>query len=126
MNISPILLLTIGCLFGLGYASFITLGWALTRRNRKNLQKAKAINYVGLFDITKMTIENETIKTVSLFNNKFLTLAGDSVDVSDYKFYIAKGESQNYPAIKPGDLILINKSGEIKYAFEIPDLKNFR
>ena len=127
MNISPILLLTIGSIFALGYALLITFGWALTRRNRSNIQKAVAVDYVYSFDLNAMKRDDyEKIKVISLYHNRFLASDGNPINPANFKIYLAKGESIIYPTIKEGNLIFIDKAGNIKFAFDIPDLKDYR
>ena len=128
MNVPPILLLVLGAAFGIGYGLFITIGWAITRYNRRKFQEREGLSYVALFDLTtgKTYDENNKVKTISLSKNILLTPAGRKINLSMYKAYIALGSSEKYPQIKSGDLILIDGSGAICYAFDIPDLKNYR
>lgn len=127
MNVPPILLLSIGCIFALGYALFITIGWAITRRNRKIYQKVH-ITHLPLFDLEtgKICDDSRPVKVISLSGNSFVSVSGDEIDLTQFKAYIAKGESDKFPAIKTGNLLLLNSSGEIIYAFDIPDISQYR
>ena len=128
MNVPPNLLLVLGAAFGIGYGLFITIGWAITRYNRRKYQEREGLSFVALFDLTtgKTYDENNKVKTISLSKNILLTPAARKINLSMYKAYIAVGRSEKYPQIKSGDLILIYGSGAICYAFDIPDLKNYR
>lgn len=46
--------------------------------------------------------------------------------MSKYKAYIAMGSSKNYPGINEGDLMFVDAQGKICYAFEVPNLKDYR
>lgn len=128
MNISPVLLLVTGCLFAVGYAAFITVGWAITRKNRRNIQNSLAVDNIPIFDISTMkpSDDRRKVKSLSLKNNNFLTNKGEKIDIKKFKIYIVEGESISHPKVSPGNLIFIDDDGDIKYVFDIPDLKEFR
>ena len=127
MNISPILLLTIGSTFALLYALIITFGWAVTRKNRKTYHDAVGYSEVELIDLDSFKPLGRKIKTVSLQNNFFLSTTQQPIDWKNYNCYIIEKPSPRHPQLQKGDLILTDPStNKIKYAFKIPDLKDFR
>lgn len=127
MNIPPVLLLIMGSIFGLAYGLFITLGWAITRHNRKTYQKECGVDFLPNYNLSVLKEEKlSSIKSVSLYSNQFKDSEGKVINISDYKAFIAIGKSDEYPEIKNGNLIFIDDKGKICYAFEIPDLKNYR
>lgn len=126
MNIPPVLLLSVGGTFALSYALFITIGWAITRRNRKKYQIEKGIKEIPVYNLSTSSVEAGMKKSVSLIHNSFLDTEGNAIEVNYYSPFIAIGSSYKYPTISEGDLIFIDKDGEIKYAFEIPDLSDYR
>lgn len=70
MNIPPILLLVVGASFALGYASLITIGWAITRHNRKLFQRVSGIECLPFYNLEKGRIVNENVKVKSISLNK--------------------------------------------------------
>ena len=127
MNISPILLLSIGCGFAFFYGCIITIGWAITRRNRKIFQKESGSNLLELFDLQTMTPTGKIVPSISLENNFFCSEEGERIDLKSFQSYIAENTSNEYPRISKSDLILIDTdSRKIVYAFKVPDLRNYR
>ena len=127
MNISPILLLALGATFALFYGMIITVGWAITRKNRKLYHNAFGYSEVELFDLNKFHSLEKKIKTVSLENNFFVTGNATKINLKNFDCYVIEVTSFQYPQLHKGDLILVEPStNKIKYAFKIPDLKEFR
>lgn len=127
MNINPYILLGIGSLFALLYASVITFGWARTRRNRRKIQQSQGMSEVSTWILDESIADApKYIKTVSLTNNSFVDAEGVAIDVSQYIPYIAIGQSKEYPQIQSGDLVLKDKDGVVRYIFEVPDLSCYR
>ena len=127
MNISPILLLAIGSTFAFLYGLIITIGWAVTRRNRKTYQNEIGWSEVELIDLRNLKPLGVWIKTVSLENNYFFSENKTRIDLKKYDCYLVEYPSAEYPNVQKGDLILIDHSSHnIQYAFKVPDLKHFR
>ena len=127
MNISPILLLSLGASFALLYGLIITIGWAITRKNRKIFQQSVGVNEIELYDLKTGTPLNKYVKTISLSNNKFLNEGGKRINPENHNCYIVENISSDFPNIRKGYLIFINRENkEIEYAFDIPDLVNYR
>lgn len=127
MNISPILLLTIGSTFAILYGLIITVGWAITRRNRKRYHNAIGYSEVELIDLNNFNTLGMKVRTVSLENNHFISRNENRINLKNFDCYIVEIPASQYPGINKGDLILIDRStNKIKYAFKIPDLKNYR
>lgn len=127
MNINPNILLGIGLFFALLYACVITFGWVKTRRNRHHLQLDKATSLISTL-VLDSTIENppQKVRTISLPNNLFIDSEGRQINIQAYTPYIAVGESDRFPHIQNGDLILKDNNGDISYVFSIPNLKDYR
>ena len=127
MNISPILLLSIGATFGVLYGLIITIGWAITRVNRRRFHNLVGLNKIELYDLSSGKSLDKYVETISLSNNSFLNEKGERIDPKDHKCYIVENVSPNFPKIKKGFLIFMNPlTSKIEYAFNIPDLKNYR
>ena len=127
MNISPILLLAIGSTFAVLYGLIITIGWALTRKNRKAYHDAMGYSEVELFDLDNFQPLGQLRKIISLQNNFFVSENNDPIDLKKYNCYLVSSQSIHYPHIHKGDLILIDPSSKIiKFAFQIPDLNEYR
>ena len=127
MNISPILLLSIGSTFAILYGLIITIGWAVTRKNRKSYHKAIGYSEVELFDLNDFKPLGVKIKTVSFENNLYISGDNARIDFQDFDCYMIETPSSKYPKLQKGNLILIEPSSDkIKYAFNVPDLKRFR
>lgn len=127
MNISPILLLSLGASFALLYGLIITIGWAITRKNRKIFQQSVGVNEIELYDLKTGTPLNKYVKTISLSNNNFLNEGGERIDPENHNCYIVENISSDFPNIRKGYLIFMNReTKEIEYAFDIPDLVNYR
>lgn len=127
MNISPILLLSIGASFALFYGIIITIGWAITRRNRKKFHQSMGLTEIEEFDLQTEQALGTHIKAFSLLNNSFRDDQGKVIKPENFRCYIVDNESSVYPQIKKGFLIMINPtSGKIEYAFDIPKLENYR
>lgn len=127
MNISPILLLAIGSAFALLYGLIITIGWAITRKNRKIYHDSIGISELELFDLKTFKPIGKKTVTISLQNNYFISENDKPIDLKNFDCYIVESTYSGYPKIDKGDLIFIEpKTTIIKYAFKIPDLKDFR
>ena len=127
MNISPILLLSIGATFALLYGLVITFGWAMTRKNRKRFHQLNGINEMELFDLNSGKPVKKYVKAISLSNNHFKDEKGQEIKPDKFNCYIVENESSEFPKIKKGYLIFINRSTDkIEYAFDIPNLENYR
>ena len=127
MNISPILLLSIGSTFALLYGLIITIGWAITRRNRKRFHQSVGLTEMQLFDLKTGKPLNKSVKTISLSNNSFKDEKGKRINPENHKCYIVENVSPEFPKIKKGFLIFINyETNKIEYAFDIPNLVNYR
>lgn len=127
MTISPIMLLAIGSTFAMAYGLIITIGWAITRKNRKSFHNAIGFSEVKLFDLKNFKSIGVKTNTVSFENNHFTSSKDTRIDLNNFNCYLVEVESSVYPKINKGDLILIEPStNKIKYAFKVPDLKDFR
>lgn len=127
MNISPILLLFIGASFALLYGLIITIGWAITRKNRKLFHQSVGVNEIELFDLQNSTSLNKCVKAVSLSHNRFTDENGQGIKPDNFNCYIVGNESIKFPQIKKGYLIFMNReTNKIEYAFDIPSLENYR
>lgn len=127
MIISPILLLSLGVSFAFMYGLIITLGWAITRKNRRAFHQSVGLNEIELFDIIAWKPLNQYVKTVSLINNVFQNESGQKINPCDFKCYIVKTSSHQFPGIKEGYLIFMEPdTNNIKYAFNVPNLENYR
>lgn len=127
MNISPILLLAVGSTFSFLYGLIITIGWAITRRNRKTFHNAIGYSEIELFDLNSFKSLEVKVKAISLENNFFVSKKENRIDLKKYNCYVVDVISPKYPKIQKGDLILVEPiSNKIKYAFKIPDLMHFR
>ena len=127
MNISPILLLSIGATFSLFYGLIITVGWAITRKNRKRFHQLIGLNEIELYDLQEGKPLNQFVKAISLSNNYFKDENGKEIKPENYKCFIVERASSELPKIKRGFLIFQNReSNKIEYAFDIPNLKDYR
>lgn len=127
MNISPILLLSIGASFGFLYGMIITIGWAITRKNRRKYHNERGLESVTTFSLLSWKALDKKVETFSLTANHFTDADGGKIITSQYDYYIVADESPVYPKISKGNLILIDpEQQKIVYAFDIPDLKNYR
>lgn len=127
MNISPILLLAVGSTFACLYGLIITIGWAITRRNRNTFHNAIGYSEIELFDLNSFKSLEVKVKVISLENNFFVSEKENRIDLKKYNCYVVDIISSKYPKIQKGDLILVEPiSNKIKYAFKIPDLTHFR
>ena len=126
MNVSPVLMLSIGASFGLLYGLIITVGWAITRKNRKSFHDAVGFSSVDLIDLDSFKILGTKTKIVSLENNFFVT-NNKNLNPADFNCYVVASESAKFPELHQGDLIFVEPStNSIKFAFKIPDLNDFR
>lgn len=127
MNVSPILLLSVGASFAFLYGLIITVGWAITRKNRKKYHESEGITEIELYDLQKRKTLDKYVKAVSLSNNHFKDENDQLINPDKFNCYIVGNVSSDYPNIEKGNLIFINlETNEIEYAFEIPSLENFR
>ena len=127
MNISPILLLSIGASFAFLYGLIITVRWAITRKNRKRFHQSVGLNEIELYDLQSGRSLNKYVKAVSLLNNYLKDENGKEIKPVNYKCFIVDRISPNLPKIKRGFLIFQNReSNKIEYAFDIPNLENYR
>ena len=127
MKISPILLLCVGASFALLYGLIITIGWAITRKNRKKYHESIGLTEIELFDLKTGKPLNKYVNTISLSNNSFQDENGEIIFPKYYKCYIVENESTEFPKIKKGYLIFMNvETDKIDYVFDIPCLENYR
>ena len=127
MNISPILLLSIGASFAFLYGLIITVGWAITRKNRKRFHQSVGLNEIELYDLQSGTSLSKYLRSVSLSNNTFVNEDGELINPENYKCFIVDKVSPKFPKIKKGFLIFQNlESNKIEYAFDIPSLEDYR
>lgn len=127
MNISPILLLSIGASFALLYGLIITIGWAITRKNRKRYHESVGLNEIELYDLQNRKALNKYVKAVSLTNNHFKDENGQGIKPDKFNCYIVENMSPEFPNIKKGYLIFMNlETNKIEYAFNIPSLESYR
>ena len=127
MNISPILLLSIGSTFALLYGLIITIGWAITRKNRRKFHQSVGLNEIELFDLQIGKGLHKYVKTISLSNNSFIDGKGQTIYPDKFNYYIVENTSSDFPNIKKGYLIFMNPAtNNIEYAFDIPSLENYR
>ena len=127
MKISPILLLSIGASFAFLYGLIITVGWAITRKNRKRFHLSVGLDEIELYDLQSGKSLNKNVKAVSLSNNYFKDEKGKEINPEDYKCFIVDKESPELPKIKRGFLIFQNReNNNIEYAFNVPSLENYR
>ena len=127
MNISPILLLSIGATFALLYGLIITIGWAITRKNRRKFHHSVGVNEIELFDLQTGKRLEKYVKTISLSNNSFIDEKGKGINPDKFNCYIVENTSSELPHIKKGFLIFMNPdTGKIDYAFDVPSLQDYR
>ena len=127
MNISPILLLSIGATFAFLYGLIITIGWAITRKNRRKFHQSFGLNEIELYDLQSGRSLNKYVKAISLSNNYFKDEKGKEIKPENFKCYIVENASSEYPKIKKGYLIFLNRvTTKIEYAFDVPNLKDYR
>lgn len=128
MNVPPILLLCLGCTFALLYGALITLGWARTRRNRRIIQTDGGFTMLPLYDVDAGSfLEGQSAGCVSLTRNQFTAPDGTPLDPSAFIPCIAAYSSENIPAIKAGDLLLLDPTtNRPLYAFPLPSLASLR
>lgn len=127
MNISPILLLSIGASFTFLYGLIITVGWAITRKNRRKFHHLVGLNEIELYDLQSWQPLNKYVNAISLSNNYFKDEKGNEINPMHYKCFIVDRVSPELPKIKKGFLIFQNKdSNKIEYAFDVPSLKDYR
>ena len=127
MNISPILLLSVGASFALLYGLIITIGWAITRKNRKKYHQSVGLNEIELFDLQTGKPLNKYVNAVSLPNNYFKDENGQTIEPDKFNCYMVENFSPEYPKIKKGYLIFINReTNKIEFAFDVPSLDNYR
>lgn len=122
------ILLSIGSLFAVLYALVITVGWRKTRRNRRMIQIASGVWRIPVYNLESNEPSiGKTAKCVSLTANQFEDEEGRRIDTDLYDPYIAEGKSPSYPQVKAGNLMLFEKgTRNLKYIFEIPQLKDYR
>ena len=127
MNISPVLLLSIGASFAFLYGLIITVGWAITRKNRKKFHQSVGLNEIELYDLQTGKPLNRYVKAVSLSNNYFKDEKGQEIKPEKFNCYIVENVSSEFPKIKKGYLIFMNpETNNIEYAFDIPNLEKYR
>ena len=93
MNISPILLLSIGATFALLYGLIITVGWAITRKNRRKYHQSVGLMEIELYDLQTGKGLNKYIKTISLSNNYFRNENGEMIDPENFNCYVVENVS---------------------------------
>ena len=127
MKISPVLLLSLGSSFALLYGLIITIGWAITRKNRRKFHQSVGLTEIKLFDLKTGKPLNKYIHTVSLSNNYFKDEKGQDIKPDNFNSYIVENESSEFPKIKKGYLIFLNRETNIiEYAFDVPSLEKYR
>ena len=127
MNIPPVLLLSIGASFALLYGLIITIGWAITRKNRRKFHQSVGLNEIELYDLQTGKPLNRYVKAVSLSNNNFKDEKGQGIEPDKFNCYIVENVSSEFPKIKKGYLIFMNpETNKIDYAFDIPNLEKYR
>lgn len=127
LDISPHLLLVAGIVFAIFYAGVITIGWAVTRRNRKFYQNSVGKSTLTLFDMSQWKPLTAEVNTVSVRNNRFVDKDNRLINVEEYDCYIVGIPSSQYPKILKGDLIML-KPGQkaVAFTFRVPDLTHYR
>ena len=127
MNIPPVLLLSVGASFALLYGLIITIGWAITRKNRRKFHQSVGLNEIELYDLQTGNPLNRYVKAVSLSNNNFKDEKGQGIEPDKFNCYIVENVSSEFPKIKKGYLIFMNRETfRIEYAFDVPTLENYR
>ena len=127
MNIPPILLLSLGASFAFLYGLIITIGWTITRKNRRKFHQSVGINEIELYDLQIGKPLNRYVKAVSLTNNNFKDEKGQGIETDKFNCYIVEKVSSEFPKIKKGYLIFMNReTDKIDYAFDIPNLERYR
>ena len=127
MNIFPVLLLSIGASFAFLYGLIITVGWAITRKNRKRFHQSVGLNEIELYDLQSGKSLNKYVKAVSLSNNYFKDENGKEIKPENFNCFIVDRASPELPKIKRGFLIFQNReSNKIEYAFDVPSLEDYR
>lgn len=127
MNIPPVLLLSIGASFAFLYGLIITIGWAITRKNRRKFHQSVGFNEIELYDLHAGEPLNKYVKAVSLSNNNFKDEKGLEIEPNKFNCYIVGNVSSEFPKIKKGYLIFMNpETNNIEYAFDIPNLEKYR
>ena len=127
MNISPILLLSVGASFALLYGLIITIGWAITRKNRKKYHQSVGLNEIELFDLQTGKPLNKYVNAISLSHNYFKDENGQTIEPDKFNCYMVENVSPEYPKINKGYLIFINReTNKIEFAFNVPSLDNYR
>ncbi|MCH5226388.1 MAG: hypothetical protein J1F16_01015 [Muribaculaceae bacterium] len=127
MNISPILLLTIGATFAVLYGLIITIGWSITRKNRKKYHLAIGLYEIELYDLKNGKPLNKFVNSFSLSKNSFLDVNGKKINPENHKCFIVENESPELPQIKKGFIIFMNpETNRIEYAFDVPNLHKYR
>lgn len=80
-----------------------------------------------LFDLATGKPLKRYVRTVSLSNNSFQDEKGERINPENHKCYIIENVSPEFPKIKKGFLIFMNpETNKIEYAFDIPNLGNYR
>ena len=127
MNIPPILLLSIGAAFAFLYGLIITIGWTITRKNRKSYHQSVGLNEIELYDLQTGKPLNKYVKAVSLSNNYFKDEKGQGIKPEKFNCYIVGNTAKELPNLKKGYLIFMNRTTDkIEYAFDIPILEDYR
>ena len=127
MNISPILLLSIGASFALLYGLIITIGWAITRKNRREFHQSVGLDKIQLYDLQTGKPLNKYVNSVSLSNNSFQDEQGEIIFPESHNCYIIENISPEFPKIKKDFLVFLNReTKKIVYAFDIPNLQDYR
>ena len=127
MNISPILLLSIGATFALLYGIIITIGWAITRKNRKKFHHSVGLNEIELYDLQTGKSLDKYVKAISLSNNSFIDEKDQAINPDKFNCFIVENTNSELPNIKKGYLIFMNPiTDKIDYAFNVPCLQDYR
>lgn len=123
---NPFIFLSIGAVFAVGYALIIVIGWAITRRNRQLIQESKRTLVPVLNLGEDVSCSQEYVEIIGLRSNLFLDKRGQKINVSLFKAYVAEGESERFPDVRSGDLLLFDDSGELRHVFQLPDISTYR
>ena len=116
-----------GSTFAVLYGIIITIGWAITRKNRNKFHQSLGLNEIELFDLQRGESLNKYVKTISLSNNSFIDEKGQGINPDKFNCYIVENTASELPNIKKGYLIFRNRTTDkIEYAFDIPSLQDYR
>ena len=85
------------------------------------------LNKIELYDLETGKSLNKYVQAVSLSNNHFKDENGNKIEPEKFNCYIVEKVSSKFPKIKKGNLIFLNQhTNKIDYAFDIPNIENYR